>query len=233
MNDAVKNGLVLDTAEEEKLGKEVSLVEKQASDVAIVDEVSYQYAAELTKQVKAAQKKVTDYWEPMRQSTYAAYKSVTDHKKEMIDPLTNAEKILKNKMSGYLVEVERKRKAQEEEMRRQAEAEMAKKLQEADEAEKNGDLAAAEFAMAEAEVMDQVATSGTIQAQETKVDGISKSKTWKITAIDEDKVPVDVAGIIIRPVDEKAIMNLIKSTKGKVKIPGVTYEESVNISVRA
>ena len=34
-------------------------------------------------------------------------------------------------------------------------------------------------------------------------------------------------------VDEKAIMGLIKATKGKVKIPGIVYEEIVNISVRA
>lgn len=233
MNGETKNGLVLGTVEEKKLEKEVSVVEKQASEVEIKTEADYQYAGELTKQVKAAQKKVEEYWEPMRASTYAAYKSVTDHKKDMLDPLKNAESILKKKISGYLMEVERKRKAEEEALRRQAEEEMQKKLAEAAEAEKNGDMASVEYAMAEAEVMEQVAVSAVVPSQETKVEGISKKKDWKITKIDEDKVPIDIAGIVIRPVDEKAIMNLIKSTKGKVKIPGVTFEETVNISVRA
>lgn len=233
MNGETKNGLVLGTVEEKKLEKEVSVVEKQASEVEIKTEADYQYAGELTKQVKAAQKKVEEYWEPMRASTYAAYKSVTDHKKDMIDPLKNAEGILKKKISGYLMEVEKKRREEEEALRRQAEAEMQKKLAEAEAAEKNGDADAVEYAMAEAEVMEQVAASATVQVQETKVQGVSKKLDWKITKIDEAKVPIDVAGIVVRPVDEKAIMNLIKSTKGKIKIPGVTYEETYNISVRA
>lgn len=233
MNDETKNGLVLGTVEEKKLEKEVSLVEKQAGDIVISSDADYQYAGELTKQVKAAQKKVEEYWEPMRASTYAAYKSVTDHKKDMLDPLKNAESILKKKISGYLMEIERKRKAEEEALRKQAEEEMLKKMAEAEEAAKNGDVEAVEYAMAEAEVMEQVAATAVVESQATKVSGISQKKDWKITKIDEDKVPVDIAGIVIRPVDEKAIMNLIKSTKGKVKIPGVTFEETVNISVRA
>lgn len=233
MNGETKNGLVLGTAEEKKLEKEVSVVEKQAGDIVITNDAEYQYAGELTKQVKAAQKKVEEYWEPMRASTYAAYKSVTDHKKDMLDPLKNAESILKKKISGYLVEVERKRKAEEEALRKQAEEEMLKKMAEAEEAAKKGDVEAVEYAMAEAEVMEQVAATAVVESQATKVSGISQKKDWKITKIDEEKVPVDIAGIVIRPVDEKAIMNLIKSTKGKVKIPGVTFEETVNISVRA
>lgn len=233
MNDAGRDALVLDTTEEKQLTKEVSAVERRASDIIIRTDVDYAMAGELTKQVKTAQKKVEEYWEPMRESTYKAYKSVTDHKKEMIDPLKNAEKILKSKMGEYTMEQERKRREQEAEMRRLAEIEREKKLAEAEAAESKGDIAAAEFAMAEAEVMDNVAVTGTVQVAAPKVEGISKTKAWRITGIDDEKVPIDIAGIVIRPVDEKAILNLIKQSKGKIKIPGVTFEETVSISVRS
>lgn len=87
--------------------------------------------------------------------------------------------------------------------------------------------------MAEAEVLDDVAKSGKVGAAVPKAAGISTSKAWKITSIDIAQVPVEIAGAIIRPVDEKAVMALIKATKGSIKIPGIIYEETTNISVRA
>ena len=100
--------------------RQVSLIEQQASDVVVASEEDFVLAGELTKQVKEMQKKVTDYWEPMRKSTYEAYSAVNQHKKEMLDPLASAEKILKRKMGDYTIEQERRRREQEEAMRRAA-----------------------------------------------------------------------------------------------------------------
>ena len=111
------------TEEESKLDRQVSLIEQQASDVVVASEEDFVLAGELTKQVKEMQKKVTDYWEPMRKSTYEAYSAVNQHKKEMLDPLASAEKILKRKMGDYTIEQERRRREQEEAMRKAAEAE--------------------------------------------------------------------------------------------------------------
>lgn len=86
----------------------------------------------------------------------------------MLDPLEAAEKILKGKMGDYSMEKERKRRAQEEAMRKLAEQEMNRKLEEAARAEAAGDTAGAEFAMAEAEVMEGVSISGSIQMQTPK-----------------------------------------------------------------
>ena len=95
MNDAKvvgNNALVLGAAEppqierpeeESKLDRQVSLIEQQASSVVVASEEGFVLAGELTKQVKAMQKQVTDYWEPMRKSTYEAYTAVNQHKKEM------------------------------------------------------------------------------------------------------------------------------------------------------
>lgn len=217
--------------EEVKLGKEVSLIERQASSVVIATDLDFSKAGELTKQVKEMQKQVTDYWEPMRKSTYEAYTAVNAHKKQMLDPLASAEKILKQKLSAYSKEQERIRREQEEAKRRAAEAEMNRKLEEAAEAEANGDALGAEMAMAEAEVMEGV-SAGTVASFTPKAKGVTQTKTWKIKSIDSDKVPVSVAGIEIRPVDEKAVLQLIKMAKGKVKIPGVEYEEDIIIGIR-
>ena len=62
--------------------------------------------------------------------------------------------------------------------------------------------------------------------------GVSTTKTWKITKVDSAAVPTHVQGVEIRPVDEKAVLRLIKATKGAIKIPGITYEEDVTVSVR-
>lgn len=237
MNEAAvigNNALVLDTKEEEnKLGRQVSLIEQKAESVVVNSDDGFAYAGELTKQVKQMQAKVTDYWEPMRKTTYEAYKSVTDHKKEMLDPLASAEKILKKKMGAYTLQKEKERREREEELRRQAEAEMNRKLEEAAKAESAGDAFGAEMAMTEAEVMENVATTATIKTEAPAAKGVSTSKTWKITHIDSLEVPTHVQGVEIRPVDEKAVLRLIKATKGKIQIPGVTYEEDVTISVRS
>ena len=199
----------------------------------VTSDEEYASAGEFTKSVKKMQKKVKEYWEPLRVSAKATYDDILARKKQMLDPLESAEKILKSKMGAYSMEKEKKRKAQEEAMRKLAEQEMARKLEEAAKAEAAGDSLGAEYAMAEAEVMEDVSISGGIRSQAPKADGVSQSKTWKITSIDSSLVPVTFSGVEIRPVDEKAVMRLIKESKGTISIPGVQYEETVSISIRA
>ena len=73
---------------------------------------------------------------------------------------------------------------------------------------------------------------GGVQPKAPKVKGVTQTKTWKITGIDHEKVPVNFAGMELRPVDEKLVLQLIKTSKGKIVIPGVTYEEDVIIGIR-
>lgn len=236
MNEAMatvgNNALVLDTAED-ALNQEASLIEQKAQSVVVASDADYSTAGELTKTVKQMQKKIEEYWEPLRVSAKATYDDVLARKKEMLDPLKAAEKILKGKMGDYSMEKERKRRAQEEAMRRLAQQEMDRKLAEAMEAEAAGDTAGAEYAMTEAEVMEGVSIGGSITAQAPKANGVSQSKSWKIVGIDSSQVPISFGGVEIRPVDERAVMRLIKESKGTIQIPGIQYEETVSISVRA
>lgn len=236
MNDANatigSNALVLDTPEQ-KLGKETSLVEIKARDMVVTNEEEYAAAGEFLKLLKQQQKKVTEFFEPMRVSAKATYDEILDRKKQMLDPLQTAEKALKAKVGDYVTAIEKARKEREEALRKQAQEEMERKLAEAAAAEAAGDSVGAEFAMAEAEVMDQVAKTGAVRGQTQTVKGVSTRKAWKITHIDLDKVPDTVMGAVIRPVDEAAVMKLINATKGAIQIPGVTFEETASVSVRA
>lgn len=217
---------------EKRLGEQVSVVERQAELFQIKDEAGFQAAGELTRQIKRVQKEVTDYWEPMRKTTYEAYKSVTDHKKKMLDPLEKAEKTLKRKLGDYSREQERIRREEEERLRRLAMEAMERKLGEAAEAESAGDKEAAEYAMAEAEAYEGAADVMPVKGPAVKADGISMRSNWRIIKVDPAAVPVELAGVVLRPVDEKAVLRLIKASKGQIAIPGIQYEEFADVSVR-
>lgn len=218
---------------EKELGAEVSSVEQKAMALTIRTAGDFKAAGDAVKEVKAVQKKVKDYWEPLRKTAHAAYKAVTDHKKEMLDPLEAAERIIKGKMSDYQIVQEKIRREQEEKMRALARAEMEKKMAEAEKAEKSGDVFSAEYARVEAEALEAAAETMSVPKAQVKVDGVAQKKAWEITGIDLSKLPCEFGGVVIRPADEAAIMRLIRESRGGVQIPGVEFRETVSFAVKA
>ena len=218
---------------EKTLDQEVSLIEQRALSLEISSEDEYKDAGSLVTSVKEMQKKVKDYWEPIRLSTKKAYDDVLAHKKEMLSPLESAEKIIKLKITLYVIKRQEEERRRQEELRRMAKEEADRKLAEAIAASDRGDETAAEFAMAEAEIMDDEASKEASAPTRPKADGISLSRAWKITGIDESKVPISVNGCVVRPVDASAVSKLIKESKGTIQIPGITYEETVCVSARS
>lgn len=217
---------------EQELGSEATAIVQVANSTVIASQQDYEKAAGILKDVKRIQKQVKEYWEPLRVSAKKAYDGVLEKKKQMTEPLDKAERILKGLMSTYTIEQEKKRKAREEAMRRAAQMEADRMMEEAIAAEAAGDTAGAAAAMEEAEVMDEVAATGKVTTSAPKAAGVSTSKAWKIVSIDPDKVPVKVGAVEIRPVDQAAVMRLIREAKGDIEIPGIKFEESVQISVR-
>lgn len=231
--DTAENGVVVMKTEENELEKEVSLIEQQAEAVVVATATDFEDAGAFLRQIKQAQKQVKDYWEPLRVSAKKSYDEVLAHRKAMIDPLDKAEKVVKAKVNEYRVAEERKRREQEEAMRRLAQAEVDRRLTEAAEAEANGDAAGAEYAMAEAEMLEGVSIVGGVQTQMPKVKGISQSKTWVLCEdeCDWSKVPVSLAGVELRPVDKATVIRMIKMSKGQIQIPGIKYRETFVTSV--
>lgn len=217
---------------EQQMTTVVTGLEAAANNLVIDSDERYNQAAAFLQRIKTQQKTVTDFFEPLRKATRAAYDSVLSRKKDMTTPLDKAEKVIKGKMGEYQRKAEQARREQEEKLRRAAEAEREKAFATAVAAEASGDALGAEMAMVEAEIMDDAAAVATVHMAAPKAKGISSRKGWEITGIDPDKVPVTLNGVVIRPVDEKAVMALIKASKGTIQIPGITYRETAIISAK-
>lgn len=235
MNEVVvgSSARVLAAPEEQVLENQVSVIQQCAGSLIVKSDEACTEAARVLKDIKAVEKRVNEYWEPMRKSTYEAYKSVNDHKKAMLDPLQKASKEIQRRIDEYVSEKERKLREQEKLMRRLAASEVDKKLGEAAEAEANGDDVAAEYAMAEAEMADGMSNFG---GRAVSVEGATiGAKTWEIEKLIPDMVPISVMGVIVFVKDkaavEKIVKQVIKESNGKVQIPGVTFREKHTISV--
>lgn len=220
------------TEQEKTLSKQVTEIEFQASAITIASEEDYQNAAGFGRMLKQRTSDVKEFWKPMKDAAHKAHAEICSKEKAMLQPLTNAEKILKNTMGAYVAEQDRKRREAEEAARRAAQEEVDRKMQEAIDLDAAGDAAGAEMAMMEAEVMDDMSESVAVAGAKPKADGASASKDWEIVDIDTNLVPTSVAGVEIRPVDKAAVMRLIRASKGSIKIEGITYKEVVKIALR-
>ena len=219
--------------DEQQLSRDVTDIEFQAESLVIQTDEDYAFAGEFGKMLKKKASQVTTFFKPMKDSAYQAHKAVCDQEKAMLTPLRNAEKIIKQAINIYDAEQKRKRREAEEAARRAAEAERERKMREASELEAAGDNEGAEAAFEEAAIMDDAASYAVVPATAApKVSGVSTSKDWEIVEIDPKAVPLAVAGVEIRPVDKAAVMRLIRTSKGQIEIPGITYREVAKISFR-
>ena len=217
---------------EEALCQEVTDIEFQAGAITIDAEDDYKEAAQFGRLLKQRTAEVKDFWKPLKEAAHKAHAEICAREKAMLQPLSNAEKILKQTMGAYISEQERIRREAEEAARRAAQAEVERRLQEAIALEAQGKTSDADAAVEEAEIMDEMSNVVSVAADKPKAEGVATKKDWEIESIDSSKVPVLVAGVELRPVDTSAIMRLIRSTKGQVHIPGVVYKEVAKVAFR-
>ena len=222
----------LEPVDEQQLTQEVTDIEFRAESFVIQTPEDYDAAGEFGKLLKRKAAEVTGFFKPMKDSAYQAHKAVCDREKAMLTPLKNAEKIVKKTMGDYLMEQERIRREAEEAARRAAEEERERKLKEAMALEAAGDKEGADAAVEEAVVMDEATGYSVPAPVKSKVSGVSTSKDWEITNIDTAKVPVNFSGMELRPVDQAAVIRLIRASKGSIAIPGIAYREVAKMSFR-
>ena len=222
----------LEPVDEQQLTQEVTDIEFRAESFVIQTPEDYEAAGEFGKLLKRKAAEVTGFFKPMKDSAYQAHKAVCDREKAMLTPLKNAEKIVKKTMGDYLMEQERIRREAEEAARRAAEEERERKLKEAMALEAAGDKEGAEAAVEEAVVMDEATGYSVPASVKPKVSGVSTSKDWEITSIDTAKVPVNFSGMELRPVDQAAVIRLIRASKGSIAIPGIAYREVAKMNFR-
>ena len=218
--------------EEAELSRSVSAIELEAESIIIENDIDYSSAAEFGRKLKQAASEVAAFFKPMKEAANRAHREVCGREKVMLNPLTRAESTLKRTIGDYSLRKERERQAAEAEARRLAKEEADRKLAEAVKAEESGDAAAAHDALMDAQMADSMSRSMQVSSPAPKHDGISQSKDWQIASIDGTKVPIVFNGMELRPVDEKAVIRIIRASKGKINIPGVEYVETIKTSIR-
>lgn len=226
------NEIMLSSSSEQTLQAEAAALETRAGTLVVSTDQEYQEAAEIARMLKTKASEITAFFKPMKDSAHRAHKQVCDREKEMLAPLAQAEKIIKQAMAGYIEEQENRRKAAESSARQAVQDEAERLLSQAIVLESQGKTAEANAAVDEAEIIESAAGSVVVGFSLPSVKGVSSSRDWEIESIDPDKVPDTVNGSIIRPVDEKAVMRLIRASKGTIHIPGIKYRSTTKMSIR-
>lgn len=215
----------------EAINGEIAVIVNRAQELVITTPQEYEQAAEMGREIRRQAKAVKDLFQPIKEAANKAHKAACERERLMLAPLNEAERIIKTSMSAYTTEQERKRRELEEQARLQALQEQERLLAAAVAQDAAGNSEQAEQTLAEAQVIGE--TPVAVAPSTQKVKGVSNRIDWEIDSIDLSAVPVEIAGVIIRPVDEAAVMRLVRASKGKIAIPGIKIKEVTKTILRA
>lgn len=215
-----------------ELQKQVNGIELQAEMMTVSDDAGYKAAGEFGRLIKQRTSDITGFFKPLKDAAFKSHREICDKEKSMLDPLKNAEKLLKKSMGDYAAEVERKRREEEARIKAEAEAEAQRALAEALKLESEGDVGGAAAVMQNAEMVESYSQNAAVTAEKPKANGISSGIDWEITNVDDKTVPIDMSGIALRPVDTAAVMRIIRASKGTISIPGISYRQIQKIGFR-
>lgn len=218
--------------EEESLESKALTWPERAKSIAVTDQESCERAANVLLDVAAMRKEIQEHHAPLKKKAHEAHKAICDAEAKLLEPVAEAEKILKGAISKYQLEEQRKA----EEARRIAEEQAQREADEAREAE----IEAAEAAGASAEEIQSIVEQPVIPtvpvvvtpapqvpkglASMTQYKGVVTSLPLLLKAAVEGKVPMSLV-----QANETALNQFVRATKGTVVIPGVRVVEEVSV----
>jgi hypothetical protein len=206
-----------ETQELQEVRAEVQAVEQLAA-VKIIDQASYQKAAETLKACKAITKKIESIFDPLIKAQNESLKAIRDEKKKHLEPVEAVESELRRATSGWIAEQERIR-AEDERRKREAAAEEARRREE--EARAGNDFLA-EIGLAETVTPAPVVVEAAAPIDQA---GISYREVWKFRITDPNAIPREYLAI-----DEAKIGQVVRAMKTLTAIPGVeAYSEKTAI----
>ena len=218
-----------------ELTTKAELMRSEAMAVKVQNNGDFEDAGFMRREIKTTMQKITAYWKPKKEQAHQLHKSLVAAEKEMLQPLEAADKIIDTEMLGYHREQEKIRlDAQRERERLEAESQrkeaelyrMANETAQLEEMD-DDDVEILRMAQTEADTAQHDVSVAVVPDKAT-APGISVRKVWKAKVVKDFLVPVAVAGIMIRPVDEKLLNKLASVSEGKANCPGVEFyhEES-------
>lgn len=210
--------------------KETSL-EKRAKDaleyvnaLEIKDDTALQTGNKVLVRIGVIRKEITKFFAEPIKKAHEAHKAILAKKKEVENPLIEAEKILKPKIRVYVIEQQRikekaERKAREEEERKKREAEEA--VRRAADLENEGKTEEALNALDEAEKIETEKPKTEVPKGPTMA-GVHTRKYWRWIVVDASKIPQQYWML-----DKAKIDAEVRQFKGDAAIPGIeAYEET-------
>lgn len=227
-------------AEAELEQKTLTLYE-QATALVITDQPSYAAAGEVGKALKALEKEITEYFEPLRLTAKAAYDNVLEKKNAELAPVKEAMDVVRKTMNVYIQEQERIRIEAERKARIQAE-EAAKKERERLEAQAVKALDKGKEGKAEALLEQAENVYAAPVAVTPTVEKTVRTESGNITQAKELKVSIiDLNAFLSALIQQYpgATSNMVKIGDGPLKawaksngidsFPGIRVEKTVSV----
>jgi hypothetical protein len=224
-----------------ELKQEVLPVVERAGEIVVKSSEDYSGAADFLKAVKQAQKKVADFFRPMKDAAHKAHKEITEKESGAMKPLTEAEATIKRKMLDYATEQERIR--QKEQARLQEQADLAARKERERLEREASKLKTPELKAARMEAAAAVIAPVVEVAKSTpEIKGQAIVKRWKAKLVSKQAL-IDAASTPNNPTysandvaasfllfDESAASKFAIATKGAVKVAGIEFVQESSMS---
>jgi len=221
---------VFDTMEIGKLKASVEKIGEQAKSIAIKGADDYTAAVQLTKATKIASNQITKFFKPAKDEANAVVKEIREEEKKLLSPLQSAESDIKTKILDYQRAEQERQRAEQEIIAERKRKEAEKLMEMAIEAESDGN--AIESAILQEQAVEVELTPVVTQSFVPTTGGASVKRIWTAEVEDESIIPIEINGMMIRPVDTKLLNSLASSTKGTMKIPGVRFYQKETLAIR-
>ena len=199
----------------------------RAKAVQIIDQPSYDAAAEMISAVTELQRKIEDHYREPIQKAYQAHKALKAAEKRLTTPLMEAKGLLGRMIAQWDVEQEKVRLEKERIAREAArKREEEERLAMAAEAEEEG---ATEETVQEILETPMAVTEAVVSQPKTyqPKKNISTRQNWKWMVIDKKAIPLEY----MMP-NEKMINGVVRSMGANTNIPGIKAFPETSTIVR-
>lgn len=221
---------------QEQVEQEIAPVVEQANDIVVTDQNTRDAAMTFLKEVKKAQKRVQEFWGPLKTSAHDAWKRVVAAEKSMLDPLNQSEQVVKKVIVVFDREEEAKRLAEQKRLQAEAEAkaeaERQRLLKQAQKL-KTPELKEQRVAEAQSVVAPTVSVAPSVE----KTQGEATVKRWKARLVSMQELVASAAAgnglaFTLLEFNQVAANKQAVATKNNVPVPGVEFYAEESLSVR-
>lgn len=211
------------------------LVWQPAGTLTIQTAEEYAAEAERLKGIKLFQRRVTEFFSPLKKKASEAHRALCDAENKALKPAQDDEAAIKRALGTYDAEQDRIRHEEERRLREEArQREETRRLEEAAALEREAAATGDEELREEAAALIAAPVEApvvTIQPTTPKVAGIVRREVWKADVTDLAKLVKAAAEnpqyLNLLLANNTALQQMAKALKGAMAIPGVrVYAES-------